>query len=264
MKIGIIGHGFVGSAIAHAYKKHELVIIDPKLSNSNTYSDLKNTDAIFICVPSPPTEHGYCDTTILESVLKNLILTKMDGDVPIISKTTAPPEAYARLQKQYPCLIHSPEFLVAATAIADYKYCKWMILGGHESSVKKSLSVISEGCPDLRKDRILHTDIKTAAFYKYLMNCYLAAKVTFMNDFYELSIAEGVNWGAVKEISKLDDRIGTTHMNVPGPDGKYGWGGMCFPKDVEAICMEALDHALEFQLMNQVSKINKRHREKNE
>ena len=264
MKIGIIGYGFVVSAIAHAYKQHEVIIIDPKLSDSKSYPDLKSADGIFICVPTPNTDQGYCDVSILKSVLKNLVLTKMDNDVPIISKSTAPPEAYARLQKQYPCLIHSPEFLVAKDALFDYKFCKWMILGGKLKSVESALEVVLAGCPDLRKDKIIHTDIKTASFYKYMMNNYLTTKVSFMNDFFELSVAEGVNWGAVKEISKFDNRIGNTHMDVPGPDGKYGWGGMCFPKDVEAICMEALDHGLEFRLMNDVRYINKRHREKNE
>ena len=174
----------------------------------------------------------------------------MDKDVPIISKATAPPEAYARLQKQYPCLIHSPEFLVARNAVFDYKFCQWMILGGALRSVEKALRVILEGCPDLRKDKIVHTDIKTAAFYKYLMNSYLATKVSFMNDFFELSIAEGINWGAVKEISKFDNRIGSTHMDVPGPDGKYGWGGMCFPKDTKALLKMAAEKNLNLNTLS--------------
>jgi UDPglucose 6-dehydrogenase len=93
-----------------------------------------------------------------------------------------------------------------------------------------------------------------------MMNSYLATKVTFMNDFKELADAHEVNWHEIKELARHDLRIGDTHMDVPGPDGEYGWGGACFPKDIAAITMEALDKGLEFELMQRVETINRRHR----
>jgi UDPglucose 6-dehydrogenase len=96
------------------------------------------------------------------------------------------------------------------------------------------------------------------------MNTYLATKVTFMNDFKMLADAEGVAWDDLKYLSKADNRIGDTHMNVPGPDGQYGWGGGCFPKDVAAIIMEAIDKKVDFELLDRVETINKKHRRKND
>jgi UDPglucose 6-dehydrogenase len=104
------------------------------------------------------------------------------------------------------------------------------------------------------------TDIKTAAFYKYMMNSYLSAKVTFMNEFYKLAEVEGVDWNRVKEIAQFDTRIGRTHMDVPGPDGSYGWGGACFPKDMAAIINEAKSLGVDFKLLEQIQDINKEHR----
>ena len=93
-----------------------------------------------------------------------------------------------------------------------------------------------------------------------MMNSYLAAKVTFMNDFKKIADAEGVDIKDLAYLAKHDDRIGTTHMEVPGPDGQYGWGGACFPKDIAAIQMEGLDLGVELELLSRVEDINKKHR----
>ena len=78
MRIGIIGCGFVGSAIAHAHHHDEVIINDPKLPNSKPLSSFNNCDAIFICVPSPSKENGVCDISILENTLKNLLLVNIN------------------------------------------------------------------------------------------------------------------------------------------------------------------------------------------
>jgi UDPglucose 6-dehydrogenase len=104
------------------------------------------------------------------------------------------------------------------------------------------------------------TDIKSASLFKYMMNSYLATKVTFMNEFKKLADSEEVDWHGIKELSRHDYRIGTTHMDVPGPDGERGWGGACFPKDIAAIQMEALDLNTELELLGRVEDINKKHR----
>jgi UDPglucose 6-dehydrogenase len=96
--------------------------------------------------------------------------------------------------------------------------------------------------------------------YKYMMNSYLAAKVTFMNDFKKIADAEGIDIKDLTHLASHDSRIGTTHMAVPGPDGQYGWGGACFPKDIAAIQMEAIDLNVELELLGRVEDINKKHR----
>jgi UDPglucose 6-dehydrogenase len=262
MRIGLIGLGFVGSAIAWAHRGNELIVRDPKLKDSANITDFNKCDAIYICVPSPSTEDGHCDTSILESVLKELSTIKQ---IPLISKVTAPPSVYKRLQSEYLNLVHCPEFLTAANATADYQNSEYFVLGGNRNYCEQAREVIRAGVP-LVSEKFLITDIKTAALYKYMMNSYLAMKVTFMNDFKELADAHDIDFKAVTDLSVFDDRIGYTHLQVPGPDGKYGWGGACFPKDVAAICCEALDMNVpsDFDLLQRVESQNKKHRIKND
>jgi UDPglucose 6-dehydrogenase len=100
-----------------------------------------------------------------------------------------------------------------------------------------------------------------AALYKYMMNCYLATKVTFMNDFKKIADVTNVEWSDLIYLASNDCRIGQTHMSVPGPDGKYGWGGACFPKDVSAIIKEATDLNVDCTTIYMIEMINKIHRQ---
>ncbi len=260
MKIGIIGFGFVGGAVAWAYKNADLVIRDPKLQDSASLDKFLDRDAIFICVPSPSTEDGHCDTSILEQVLKELLfVTIQNPKVVLISKTTAPPSVYKQLQQEYSNLVYAPEFLTQANAVIDYANATYCVIGGDYDWAVRAREVLVYGRKLTHNKHIIVT-IETASLYKYMMNSYLAAKVTFMNDFKKLADAENVEFKDLVYLAAHDDRIGTTHMEVPGPDGQYGWGGACFPKDVAAIQMEALNLETELELLGRVEDINKKHR----
>ena len=259
MKLGIIGFGFVGSAVGWAHRSDDLIIRDPKMKDSAGLDKFKDCEGIYVCVPSPSTEDGHCDTSILEQVIKELLFVLIDRPIPIICKTTAPPSVYERLQKEYPTIVYSPEFLTQANAVADYENADYFVIGGDRHWCEKAQTIIQHSHP-LVNDKFLLTDIKTASLYKYMMNSYLATKVTFMNDFYKLAEAEGVDFKRLTDLTIFDDRIGYTHLAVPGPDGQYGWGGACFPKDVAAIQMEALDLNEELELLGRVEDINNKHR----
>lgn len=260
MKIGIIGFGFVGKAIGWTHRNDELIIRDPKLQDSAELAQFIGCEAIFICVPSPSTQDGHCNTSMLEQTVKELLLIVGDNEIPIICKTTAPPTFYQRLQQEYSNIVHCPEFLTAANANDDYLNQNYCVLGGDYDVCVKARQIIIHGRP-MATDKFTIVPIKTAALYKYMINCYLATKVTFMNEFKKVADGLDVDWRDLLYLSDHEDRIGATHMNVPGPDGKYGWGGSCFPKDVTAIQMEAIDLKINFELMNSVSAINKKHRE---
>jgi nucleotide sugar dehydrogenase len=260
MRVGIIGFGYVGQAIGWAYRDHDLIINDPKLSGSANLDKFIDRDAIFICVPSPSTEDGHCDSSILEETLKNLLfITISNPDIVIISKTTATPQIYKKLQQQYPNLVHAPEFLTQENNTADYANARYCVLGGNYDWCVKARKIIIEG-RRLTHDKHIITTIETASLYKYMMNSYLATKVTFMNDWDKIATAEGVSLDDLRHIASHEDRIGTTHMQVPGPDGHYGWGGACFPKDIAAILEEGLDLGVELELLGRVEDINKKHR----
>ena len=259
MKIGIIGFGFVGQAIAWAHKDDELVIRDPKLPNSAGLDQFTDCDGIFVCVPSPSTYDGHCDSSILEATVKELLFSVINKPIPIICKTTAPPSVYEKLHKQYPTIVYSPEFLTAANNVSDYANADYVVLGGDTEWCEAARGIMSRCLPNVQ-DLFVFTDVKTASLYKYMMNSYLATKVTFMNEFARLASTIDVNWDSIRAMSALDTRIGQTHMQVPGPDGQYGFGGMCFPKDIAAIQMEALDLGMDLELLGRVEDINKKHR----
>lgn len=263
MRIGIIGFGYVGGAIAWAHRDQDIIIRDPKLKASADLDKFVDCDAVFVCVPSPcvdsTLENGKCDTSILEQTLKELLFVLINKQIPIICKTTAPPSVYARLQKEYPNIVHCPEFLTAANNLTDYMNTEYFVLGGQYDWCVRAREIIHLGV-SVTHDRFIITDIKTAALYKYMMNSYLATKVTFMNDFKLLADAEGIDWNDVKTLITYEDRIGKSHMDVPGPDGQFGWGGACFPKDIAAIIEESIELGLDFELMQRVESINKKHR----
>jgi len=258
MKIGIIGFGYVGSAIGWAHRHDQVLIHDPKMHDSVSKAEMLDCDGIYVCVPSPATEDGHCDASILEATLKELLLVSLRNDIPIICKTTAPPSVYERLHKQYPNIVYSPEFLTARNHISDYQQTEVFILGGDIEVCERARDVIMSS--NVKSKNFLLSDIKSASLFKYMMNSYLATKVTFMNDFKKLADAHDVEWSHIKELARYDQRIGITHMDVPGPDGEYGWGGACFPKDIAAIQMEAIDLGTDLELLGRVEDINKKHR----
>jgi len=231
MKIGIVGLGFVGEAIRQAYEglftTVTVVDIDPDKS-TGTYSDLQDCDAVFVCVPSPSKDTGECDTSILNSVLFML----QNYTNVIISKTTAPPQFYEKMQTVYPNLVHIPEFLVASRAFEDYLKETNAIIGGKIAAYRNEAERIIKLAQPITM--VEHCSIGEAAFVKYTINSYLATKVVFMNEMSELAIAHGYRWDAIRMFLAEDNRIGLSHMQVPGPDGYYGFGGMCFPKDTTA------------------------------
>jgi UDPglucose 6-dehydrogenase len=234
-KIGIIGAGFVGNAVLNAYTdgfvpdtvKIIVVDVDPSKS-TGTYSDLQDCDAVFVCVPSPPKDTGECDTSILNSVLFML----QNYTNVIISKTTATPQFYEKMQTVYPNLVHIPEFLTAANAKADYLKEEHAIIGGKIAAYRNEAERIIKLAQPIKT--VEHCTIGEAAFIKYTTNCYLATKVVFMNEMSDLAIAHGYRWETIRMALSEDSRIGLSHMQVPGPDGYYGFGGGCFPKDTTA------------------------------
>lgn len=255
MKIGILGLGYVGSAVAWTHRHHEVVARDPKLGDkSASLDEIKTCDAIYVCVPTPMLEDGHCDDSFVKSVLAELA----DYDKIIICKSTVPPGVYAYLESKYSNIVHAPEFLTAANATADYESATWVLVGGTPENVENAIEIIATST--IAATHYHRTNITTASLFKYLANSFMATKVTFMNEFYQLAQHFDVSWSDVKEIAKNDSRLGNTHWDVPGPDGKFGFGGACFPKDVAAICEQAIDVGMSLELLERVETINKRHR----
>jgi UDPglucose 6-dehydrogenase len=253
MKVGIIGCGVVGSAVAESYynTKCEVSIYDPAKGYEH---DIFDSDAIFVCVPSPTLANGSCDSSMLESTLDML----KDYPNVIISKVTATPDIYTRLQKQYPNLVHAPEFLTQANSARDYRNGQLLVLGGNPEHCGQAEQVIKRS---ITPSRVVKTDIASASLFKYIVNSYLALKVIAMNQYHGLAQAIGIDWNTLASMLALDSRIGASHLQVPGPDGEFGYGGMCFPKDVSALLELARQQTVNMDLLTSVVNINNMLRE---
>jgi UDPglucose 6-dehydrogenase len=253
MKIGILGLGYVGSAVAWTHRHHKVVKRDPKFgSKSASLEEIKTCDAVYICVPTPMLDNGHCDDSFMRSVLEEL----QDYKKIIICKSTVPPGVYKDLQSKYPNIVHAPEFLTAANATADYENSTWVLVGGGEDQVNSAIEIIKTS--SIAATHYHKTNIATASLFKYIANSLMAAKVTFMNDMYHLADTLNINWDEVKTIAGNDPRLGNSHWDVPGPDGKFGFGGACFPKDVSAIIEHAKDQNLRLELLESVQALNKK------
>lgn len=256
-KIVIIGLGFVGDAVYNSlYRWHDddtIKVIDPSKGFNTSYTEIANYDAAFICVPSPQSSDGTADTSILESVLANLEQVNFKGV--IISKVTAPPGVYKWLNDLYPNLVHAPEFLTAANAKHDYLNGSFSIIGGSvKAYINEAERIIRISQANLKT--VTHCSIQEAALAKYSINSFLATKVIFMNELALLAEKLDCNWETVRNAITLDKRIGDSHMQVPGPDGSYGFGGMCFPKDTSALLKCAEEATAQLSVLDTVVKTN--------
>lgn len=234
--VGIVGQGFVGSAVNAGLSKYfrvETFDIIPEKSTVGSLSELYHTtDVIFVCLPTPMRKSGECDISIVEKVISEL--NSFGNTKIVILKSTVPPGTCASLQSKYENidLIFNPEFLTEANAVNDFINQDRIVLGGHS---KLALSETYEMFRRVFRDvSIIKTDTKSAEMVKYITNCFLSVKVSFANQIFDICSSVGVDYSTVSSIAKLDNRLGDSHWKVPGPDGDRGYGGHCFPKDMSA------------------------------
>ncbi len=231
LKVGIIGCGFVGESHSFAFSPTcEILVydIDP-LKSTHSLDEVYSSDFIFVCVPTPMNKDGSQNTSYIDDVFK----TCKNGPVYII-KSTILPGTTNRLQSKFSNLdiIFSPEFLTERTSKLDMITQSRIILGGDINLTKKVEKLYKIR---FKSRHFIHTDCNTAEFIKYMNNTFFATKVSIMNEFYQLSKKMNVNWKTALYGFAADQRIGDSHLDVPGPDGKLGFGGACFPKDMNAL-----------------------------
>lgn len=233
MKIGIIGVGMVGGAIkqvAEATGKLEVRAYD-KYKKIGKLDDMLGTDLVFVSVPTP-TDDGLQDLSALRDVLTNLNVIAYPGVV--VVKCTVLPGTMDHLSTQYEHLqlAHNPEFLTERNAAADFAKQPAILVSCHFDSRK-----IIEDVYQLMLDAPFYCfgDYRITETAKYMHNCFLATKVSFMNEFYDFCENKGITYESVARAAISQGVIGASHMKVPGPDGQRGFGGACFPKDTEAL-----------------------------
>ena len=237
-KVGVIGNGFVGEAISFAFSSiAEMYIYDTDPSRClNNIESVHNCDFVFVCVPTPMYEDGSQDLSYVERTFEN------GTDKPLyILKSTVLPGTTDKLSKKYPNfkIIFSPEFLTERTARLDMLTQSRIILGGELTLTEKAKTLFNQR---FKIKNIIQTDSKTAELTKYMNNTFFATKVSIMNEFKLLCDKIDANWEDALKGFVSDGRIGDSHLNVPGHDGKLGYGGTCFPKDVNALLSFSKKH----------------------
>lgn len=241
-EIGIIGQGFVGSAVREGMQNYFKVFAfdkDPNKFSSATsiFNVVENTELTFLCVPTPMRKSGQCDLNILNAALDEIsksatALNKKNYIVVI--KSTIPPGTTDYLSAIYNNLeiVFNPEFLTEANAVDDYKNQNRIVIGGDRPGTTKVKQVFSKAFP---KVPIIKTSATIAEMIKYVTNTFLALKVSYANEMFQICQGLGIDYDKVIEYARYDERLGNSHWSVPGPDGDFGFGGHCFPKDIAAL-----------------------------
>lgn len=265
-KIGIIGNGFVGSAIVHGFILHSDDILiydnDPRKSTHSFEEVVDKSDIIFVCVPTPMFESGECDTSIIEKTIKDMTINKSISQKVIVIKSTVVPGTVEKLAQRYPDLnfVFNPEFLTERKARLDFINASRIVLGSNkQDAIDKVASLYRIRFPHTH---IIKTDFGTAQLIKYMANCFFATKVSFMNEMFQFCEAIGGDWNTAVEGFITDGRIGNSHIDVPGHDGDFGYGGKCFPKDINAMIKKSEDLGIDPKMLKASWEKNKEVRKK--
>ena len=252
--VGIIGNGFVGSAIASGFSLHANVKIydSDKRKCTHTFDEVVNqSEFIFVSVPTPMNigEGGEVDLSILDQVLEQIEDVNRNNDNIVIVKSTAVPGTTLRYINKHPKLniVFNPEFLTERTARLDFINTSRIVIGAEDSELSKRVSGLYRD--RFQATQIIETDTQSAEFIKYMCNCFFSVKVSFMNEMYQMAVLKDLCWDSVMIGFLSDGRIGNSHTDVPGHDGSLGYGGKCFPKDINGFIKYFEDTGIEPAVM---------------
>ena len=255
LKIGIVGGGAVGKAVAAFYQD---VKIYDKYHPVDDLSEVADMDFIFVAVPTPFDEKKQQPDLAemddaLQTLSKNL---KRPGEQVVIIKSTVFPGTTYAYQEKFPNLnlLFSPEFLTEKTAIEDFAHPDKQIVG-HTAKTGEFAEKVMAMLPRAPYEKIMHA--RAAEMAKYAINSYYAFKVIFGNSLYELCQKFNADYNAVREGLVHDKRIMDTHFDVFA-GGYRGYGGKCLPKDVETLVWFAKQQGKPAKLLESVIKINER------
>lgn len=241
-KIGIAGYGFVGQAHHEALKDYyEVLISDP---TKGYYDDLRHCDCVIICVATPQAEDGTCYMQNVYDVLNDL------KNVPVLIKSTISLIGWQYIQRTFLKVSFSPEFLRAESALEDFRENNTILIGGDSVHFWQEIFLNAMGN--------INIDVATPEeliLTKYFRNSFLATKVAFFNEIYDLCKAADIDYETVSRLIALDSRIGSSHTQVTED---RGFGGHCFPKDVSALLKmaEVLENNL--NILEAANNYNKR------
>lgn len=243
LNIGIVGNGFVGQATSLFETENTNVIIydiDPSKCKPDdiTLENFIHCDLIFICVPTPMEPSGKCYTSIVENIVKKLKSIVDVKKTQIVIRSTVPTGTSQSLD----CFF-MPEFLTEKNWKTDFQNCNTWIFGLTKNEENNHIFIsniqkLIKNAFDYNKiqyNSVVFINSDEAEMIKYFRNTFLAVKVSYCNEIEEFCRKKGIDYEKVKNIATLDHRITRNHTNVPGHDEKRGYGGTCFPKDIQSL-----------------------------
>ena len=289
MKIGIIGSGHVGlvTGAGFAHLGHEVVCVDSDLNkiallkkgklpiyepglgelvqtnlrekrlsfSHENLAAVRHGEVLFVCVGTPPRENGEADLTAIENVARQ-IARNMTAYRLIVEKSTVPVQTgewlYRTIQANRARKVafdvaSNPEFLREGSAVQDFLYPNRIVLGVESKRAEKILKELYQPL----KAPILVTDLKSSELIKHASNSFLACKISFINLISRVCEAVGADVEKVAQGMGLDRRIGPAFLKAG-----IGFGGFCFPKDLQAFVRIAERLGIDFKLLREVIQIN--------
>lgn len=249
--IGIIGYGVVGKATARVWMEHADVKVFDIDDNKKTheFAEVAQCDFVFICVPTPANRDGSCNTDYVGETVERIagFYKSLLEEVPnvIAIRSTVPIGTTQRLESFYSVpLFHYPEFLTARCSLVDAQTPSRNIVGTTsttrnsmcETWFRKLLMQRFPGTP------VMFAESHETEAAKLVANAFFATKVSFFNEMKNTLEAIGpdhITWENVRNLVLSDGRIAHSHTQVPGPDGKFGFGGSCLPKDLSNLLHQA-------------------------
>jgi UDPglucose 6-dehydrogenase len=199
---------------------------------------------------------GQCDLRILRLALDEISASTQTENYIVVIKSTIPPGTTDQLNTEYSNLdiVFNPEFLTEANAVEDYKNQNRIIIGGDRPSSTYVKQIFAKAFP---KVPIIKTSSTIAETIKYVTNTFLSMKVSYANEIYQICKALDIDYDKVIEYARYDERLGNSHWSVPGPDGDFGFGGHCFPKDIAALQFVAKNYGIDSTMLDAAIAKNK-------
>ena len=249
MKIGIVGFGHVGGAMHELFKD---AIIYDKFKRIGSKEEINTCDATFVCVPTPMMEDGSCDTTAVDEVL-----AWCESKVIILRSTVRVGYTREMANKLHKNIVFQPEYYgeTVAHPFANLSDRNWLSFGGTREAVVLAIDVYKNVINS--NVRIYQAPSDEVELAKYMENAFLATKVIFINEMYDICEKLGLNYNQVREIWTADPRIGTSHTFIYKDN--RGYGGSCLPKDISALHQLEKENEVDDTLINAVIEKNKKY-----
>jgi UDPglucose 6-dehydrogenase len=265
--IGIIGYGFVGEAVFQLNESYHVEVYDPYVIGFETNLSAFQQDIVFVCVPTPVDSFGTYDLTIVEeSAEKWSKLRKKDSI--LVIKSTISPGTIDKLCERH-CtnrIVHNPEFLTQRTAMQDFRKPVEVIVGGDPACCQEVVEMYQGYYPFGHEEpRYVRTSSRIAELVKVTRNSYYAVKVSFFNEVHELANALDISYPEFRQVFTLGGNhpwVESQHTSVPGPDGQFGFGGACLPKDSMNLANLADDNGVDMSVLKTAIETNKKRRKK--